>query len=85
MPGRTQRRRGLATSWRFRSAPWNVGASGGRAVSADPAVASGQCARFMPPVATDLFPAGLLERFAGEADEALMRLLLFLTPLTVGP
>ena len=40
-------------------------------------------ARFMPPVANDLFPAGLLERFAGEATERLMRLLLFLSPLTV--
>ncbi|MDP2794641.1 MAG: hypothetical protein Q8O25_11290 [Sulfurisoma sp.] len=42
------------------------------------------CARFMPPVATDSFPAGLLERFAGNAEEALMRLLLFLSPITVG-
>jgi hypothetical protein len=40
-------------------------------------------ARFMPPVATDSFPAGLLERFAGNAEEALMRLLLFLSPITV--
>ena len=43
------------------------------------------CARFMPPVATDLCPASLLERFAGSAEEALMRLLVFLSPLTVKP
>jgi len=41
------------------------------------------CARFMPPVAPELFPSSLLERFAGKAEESLMRLLLFLTPLTV--
>lgn len=42
------------------------------------------CARFMPPpAASDLFPAGLLERFAGTAD-ALMRLLVFLSPITAG-
>jgi hypothetical protein len=41
------------------------------------------CARFMPPVATDLFPASLLERFAGDAEESLMRLLIFLSPITV--
>jgi hypothetical protein len=41
------------------------------------------CARFMPPVANDRFPAGLLEHFAGEAAEALLRLLVFLSPLTV--
>ena len=28
------------------------------------------CARFMPPVPTDLFPASLLERFIGDAEEA---------------
>ena len=44
-----------------------------------------QCARFMPPVATDQLPGVLLDRFAGEAQEALLRLLLFLTPLTVRP
>jgi len=43
------------------------------------------CARFMPPVAGDLFPAGLLERFAGQTGEALMRLLVFLSPITVRP
>ena len=41
------------------------------------------CARFMPAVATDLLPASLLERFAGDAEEALMRLLIFLGPVTV--
>ena len=41
------------------------------------------CARFMPPVSPDLFPMSLLERFAGKAEESLMRLLLFLTPITV--
>ena len=42
-----------------------------------------QCARFMPPVATELLPNGLLERFGVEAHEALLRMLRFLTPLTV--
>jgi hypothetical protein len=41
------------------------------------------CARFMPPVASDLFPAGLLDRFTGDAAEQLMRLLVFLSPITV--
>ena len=41
------------------------------------------CARFMPPVPTELFPASLLERFIGDAEEALMRLLVFLTPISV--
>jgi len=43
------------------------------------------CARFMPPVDTETFPASLLERFAGDAAEALLRLLVFLSPLTVRP
>ncbi|MDP1613686.1 MAG: hypothetical protein Q8M11_21715 [Sulfuritalea sp.] len=43
-----------------------------------------QCARFMPPVAAGRLPGELLERFTGAAQEALMRLLFFLTPLTVG-
>ncbi len=42
-----------------------------------------QCARFMPPVATHQLPGELLERFTGAAHEVLLRLLLFLTPLTV--
>ena len=41
------------------------------------------CARFMPPVASDLFPVGLLDRFVGDAAEQLMRLLVFLSPITV--
>jgi len=43
------------------------------------------CARFMPPPDTTLFPASLLERFAGNAGEALFRLLVFLSPITVRP
>lgn len=43
-----------------------------------------QCARFMPPVALTQLPASLLERFVGTAAEPLMRLLIFLSPLTVG-
>jgi hypothetical protein len=42
-----------------------------------------QCARFMPPVDTALLPASLLERFAGDAAESLLRLLHFLSPITV--
>ena len=41
------------------------------------------CARFMPPVAIDRLPASLLERFAGTAEETLIRLLVFLSPITV--
>ena len=40
-------------------------------------------ARFMPPVTTDQFPAGLLARFVGDAAEKLLRFLDFLRPLTV--
>jgi len=40
-------------------------------------------ARFMAPVDSDLFPAGLLERFVGDAAEQLMRLLVVLSPITV--
>jgi len=42
-----------------------------------------RCARFMPPVAIDRLPESLLDRFAGDAEEALMRLLVFLSPITV--
>ena len=42
-------------------------------------------ARFMPPVATENGPVSLLERFAGDAEGALLRLLVFLSPLTVRP
>jgi len=41
------------------------------------------CARFMPPVSAEQLPVDLLARFAGEGDEPLLRLLVFLTPLTV--
>ena len=39
--------------------------------------------RFMPPVVFDQCPDSLLDRFAGTAAEALWRLLVFLSPLTV--
>jgi hypothetical protein len=42
-----------------------------------------QCARFMPPVAVEQLPGGLLERFAGAPHEALVRLLVWLSPVTV--
>ena len=41
------------------------------------------CARFMPPVLAEQLPGDLLARFAGEAAEALARVLCFLAPLTV--
>lgn len=41
------------------------------------------CARFMPPVALNQLPASLIDRFVGTAAEQLMRLLVFLSPLTV--
>ncbi|WP_325479306.1 hypothetical protein [Piscinibacter sp.] len=40
------------------------------------------CARFMPPVTTQDLPGELLARFEGPAHEALMRLLIWLSPLT---
>ena len=42
------------------------------------------CARFMPPVAAEDLPGELLERFTGAAHEVLLRLLLWLSPITVG-
>lgn len=42
------------------------------------------CARFMPPVITDDLPASLIVRFMGSAAESMLRMLNFLTPLTVG-
>jgi hypothetical protein len=42
------------------------------------------CARFMPPVAQAQIPGELIARFAGPAHEALMRLLIWLSPATVG-
>ena len=44
-----------------------------------------QCARFMPPVAVLDLPGEFLERFAGKAGEPLLRLLVFLAPLSVRP
>ncbi len=41
-------------------------------------------ARFMPPVDEAQLPAGLIERFTGPTHEALMRLLVWLGPVTVG-
>ncbi|MDE8347178.1 MAG: hypothetical protein POH28_13545 [Acidocella sp.] len=41
------------------------------------------CARFMPPVDLRLLPLSLIERFAGIPEEAMQRLLIFLSPLTV--
>lgn len=42
------------------------------------------CARFMPPVDLSQLPTSLIARFTGAAAESLMRLLVFLSPLTVG-
>jgi hypothetical protein len=42
------------------------------------------CARFMPPVSEAQLPGELIARFAGPAHEALMRLLVWLSPATVG-
>jgi hypothetical protein len=39
----------------------------------------------MPPVLADRLPASLLERFTGEAAETVLRLLVFLAPITVQP
>ena len=41
------------------------------------------CARFMPPVSTEQLPGELLERFTAPVHEALMRLLVWLSPVTV--
>lgn len=41
------------------------------------------CARFMPPVDLSLLPASLIERFTGPAIEAMQRMLIFLSPLSV--
>ena len=40
-------------------------------------------ARFMPPVGEAQLPGELIKRFAGQAHEALMRLLVWLAPVTV--
>ena len=42
------------------------------------------CARFMPPVLEARLPGELITRFAGPPHEALMRLLVWLSPATVG-
>jgi hypothetical protein len=42
------------------------------------------CARFMPPVPLEQLPGELIARFAGPAHEALMRLLIWLGPVSVG-
>ena len=42
------------------------------------------CARFMPPVSQAQLPGELIARFAGPPHEALMRLLIWLSPATVG-
>ena len=42
------------------------------------------CARFMPPIDLSMLPTSLIERFAGSAEEAMRRILIFLSPLTVG-
>ena len=44
-----------------------------------------QCARFMPPIALLDLPGEFLERFTGKTEEPLLRLLIFLAPLTVRP
>lgn len=41
------------------------------------------CARFMPPVDVLGFPGSLLERFMGSPAHSLMRLLVFLSPVTL--
>lgn len=42
------------------------------------------CARFMPPVAAEQLPGELMERFAGAAHEAMLRLLIWLAPVPAG-
>ena len=42
------------------------------------------CARFMPPVLEAQLPGELIARFAGPAHEALMRLLIWLSPVSLG-
>ena len=42
------------------------------------------CAQFMPPVPEAQLPGELISRFCGPAHEALMRLLVWLSPVTVG-
>ena len=42
------------------------------------------CARFMPPIDLSQLPNSLIERFLGSADESMRRILVFLSPLTIG-
>ena len=42
----------------------------------------GACARFVPPVVALAMPTSLLARFSGPSAHSLMRMLVFLTPLT---
>lgn len=42
------------------------------------------CARFMPPVQTELLPSSLIQRFGECTAQPMVRLLVFLTPITVG-
>ncbi len=42
------------------------------------------CTRFMPPVPEAQLPGELITRFTGPSHEALMRLLVWLSPVTVG-
>ena len=44
----------------------------------------GACALFMPSVMARAMPGALLAQFAGTAAESLTRMLVFLSPLTVG-
>ena len=44
-----------------------------------------QCARFMPPVMLDRLPGEFLDRFSGKTEEPLLRLLVFLAPVTNRP
>jgi hypothetical protein len=41
-----------------------------------------ECGRLMPPVVLSDLPGGLLERFTGSGAESLLRMLVFLHPLT---
>jgi hypothetical protein len=55
-----------------------------REAFAESAFWNASAAAFMPPVACDLMPASLLERFAGNDEARLLALLRFLGPITGG-
>lgn len=76
-------RRGFPPPWRFRCGRCNGGALGGLSSFLLTPLWQASGSRFMPPVASDRIPASLFDRFAGDAAEALLRLLVFLSPLTV--